>query len=413
MALLSRAFANASALMRGAEWGTQHRIPGPSEDGPGSPAGGLTSALAVSTVLACVKALHDDVKVMPFAAFRGRRDGAHSRIPQQPLIVTEPFGPDVSAGAGMAQLVVSVAMRGNAYAYVVSTDSDGLPTQLLILHPDAVRVAWDEARGKHFVVNGAKYGTTEVKHITGLTMPGAREGVDMLSLQRTTHDLARKVGQYGASFFDGGGSPAGVISVPGSGNRAKAREVRESWESAHGGVVNAHRPAVMFGGATWTQMTVTPENAQFLETRRFLREEICGLYGVPLQRIQAIIDNASQGGGAGLDAIDAQYVKHGLLPAVSGIEQAWDRMVPGGEVTWTRFELEVFLRASAATRASIGQIHRVGGIRTPDEIRADEGWEPLADGKGADPHTPLNSNVSPAGGASNDPAPGGQGGPTS
>jgi hypothetical protein len=81
----------------------------------------------------------------------------------------------------------------------------------------------------------------------------------------------------------------------------------------------------MFGGATWTALSVTPENAQFLETRQFMREEICGIFNVPLQRIQAIIDNASQGGGKGLDAIDAGYVKHGLLPIGNAIERAWNR----------------------------------------------------------------------------------------
>lgn len=409
MAFLSRAIRNAAAMMRSAEWGTGAVIPPPTGL-QGIGAKGMDAALSIGTVLACVKALHDDTRVMPFRAYSGARDGAHAPLTGQPRIVAEPFGDDLDPGAGFGQLVVATRMRGNGYAYIVSVDArTGLPDQLLILHPDGVKARRDK-RGKYFTVGPDEYGPDEIVHITDFMLPGAVEGLDLLTYQRLTFELASKVTAYGTSFFDSGGSPAGVISVPGPGDRKKAREQQAMWEAAHGGVVNAHRPAVMFGGATWQQLTVSPENAQFLETRRFLREEICGLYGVPLQRIQAIVENASQGGGKGLDAIDAGYVKHGILPAISGIESAWDRMVPGGAGTFTMFDFRVFLRASAEIQAQIDQVHRVTGVRTPDEIRADHGWAPLPGGMGARPDMPLNSNTSPTGGADNAPKPGGQGG---
>ncbi len=286
-----------------------------------------------------------------------------------------------------------------------------MPTGLMILHPDKVKPKRDPETGrKFFQVGQERFGTDEIKHLTGLMLPGAVAGVDILTYQRITHDLAWKVNSYADSFFGNSAIPSGVISVPGSGSRPKAREVKEAWENNHAGVANAQRPAVLFGGATWTAMTVTPENAQFLETRRFLREEICGIYNVPLQRIQAIVQNASQGGGKGLDAIDAGYVKHGLLPLATAIEAMWDSMIPGGQSTFTQFNFDVFLRASAEVRAAVAQIHRVTGIRTRDEIRGEEGWAPLPDGKGTDPDSPLNSNASPIGGADNAPAPGGEGG---
>lgn len=414
MAILNRAIRNARAMMRSAEWGDSS-IPPNSIAGPMGKSGlgtGEGAALAIGTVLACVKALYDDTTVLPFHAYQGDRLGAHSPIKNQPRIVIEPFGPDLCPSDGFGQLVVSKALRGRGFAYVVSTDpATGFPDQLTVLHPDAVQVRRNAQRGKYFTVGGQDFGPNEIIHLTGLMLPGAIDGIDVLTYQRTTHDLAWKVNTFADGFFGGGGTAAGVISVPGSGDRKKAREVREAFESAHSGVINAHRPAVMFGSATWTQMTIAPENAQFLETRRFLREELCGLYGVPLQRIQAIIDNASQGGGAGLDAIDAQYVRHGLQPTHSGVEKAWNKLIPGGTGTWTAFDYDEFMRANAAVRAAVAMQHRVAAIRTPDEIRAkDYGMEPLPGGVGANPFVPLNSNASPAGGADNQPAPGGQDG---
>lgn len=409
--ILSRAVRNARAMMRAGEWGNSSFIPPNSSPMLGF--GGSTSeaaSLGISTVLACVKALHDDVKTTPFGAYNGDRYGAREPIAKQPLIVTEPFGEDLDVHSGMGQLVASHAHRGNWYGFIAHVDSkSGLPDLLIPLHPDAVTVDRKDGR-KRFKIGHDYYGTDKVVHITGLMFPGALVGVDILTAQRVNFELANKVGQYAEGFFGSGGSPSGVISVKGPGNRTKAREVKEAWEDSHSGVNNAHRPAVLFGGAEWNPLSVAPENAQFLETRRFLREEICGLYSVPLQRVQAIVENASQGGGAGIDAFDMQYVKHGLLPPIAAIENAWNRMIPGGESTWTLFDLDVFLRASAKVRAEIRQINRVTATTLIDEERAYEGLAPLPDGQGQNPFTPLNSNASPMGGADNAPKPGGEGG---
>ncbi|MGZ6788374.1 MAG: phage portal protein [Mycobacteriaceae bacterium] len=407
MAILNRAIRNAAAMMRSQEWGTESMIPPNSASGfaQGGP-GVENAALSVSTVLACVKALHDDITSLPFVAFSGDRRGARQPLREQPAIVTEPFGPDLPVAAGLGQIIVSKAMRGNAYAFATHKDALGVADQLTVIHPDAVHTERRNGRKMHRI-GGEWFGPEDVIHFTGMMLPGSVVGVDVVTAQRINLDLAMKVGQYAEGFFGGGGSPAGVVSVPGAGDRKKAREVRDTWEAGHAGVQNAHRPAVLFGGATWTPMSVTPENAQFLATRAFMREEICGWFSVPLVRIQAIVENAAQGGGKGLDALDAGYVKHGLLPMVTGIEAEFSRLLPGGQGSWTAFDFDEFLRASAEVRALVAQQHRTSGIRTIDEIRAAEGWAPLPNGAGTNPFTPLNSNVSPTGGADNAPAPGG------
>ncbi len=411
--ILSRAVRNAVAMMRSQEWGSESVIP-PNSANSLRTIGAKNAdmaALSISTVLSCVKALSEDMSTLPFAAYEGDRDGAHARLTVQPQVMLEPFGPDLSVADGIGQIVVSLAMRGNAYLMAVGFDSTGLPDQFFICHPDTVTPFRDKD-GKKFRIGGTVYTTRQVVHLTGLMLPGDVAGLDVITAQRVNLQLAADVTQYAGGFFGNGGNPSGVISVQGSGDRKKARDVRDAWEADHSGVSNAHRPAVLFGGATWTPMTVTPENAQFLATRGFLREEICGLFDVPLQRIQAITENASQGGGKGLDAIDAGYVKHGLLPLARNIETAWDALIPGVG-TWAKFDFDVFLRASAEVRASVAQIHRVIGAYTSDEIRAREGDAPLPDGAGSDPRQPLNSNTSPTGGADNQPKPGTIGGPTS
>ncbi len=117
MAILNRAVKNAAAMFRASEFGSSAIPPSSMLGVSGGLAigGGEASALAIGTVLSCVKAQHDDFKVLPFAAYQGDKNGPREAIPTQPAIITEPFGPDLEPSAGMGQLVVSAVMRGNAY----------------------------------------------------------------------------------------------------------------------------------------------------------------------------------------------------------------------------------------------------------------------------------------------------------
>lgn len=418
MALLTRAARNLGLVKNSGAWGDS-TIPSNSALGSfGNPDGVVRSergALAISTVLNCVKVLHNDFGVLPFLAYSGDRQRVRAPIALQPKIVTDPFGPDLDRASGMGQIVSSVALRGNAFMLVTMRDNRGFPTQLRILHPDTVRVTQDKiTHAKQYVIDRKPIPLEDIKHITGMMLPGAVVGIDPVSYQRIAWSLAASVQEYGLNFFVNGGAPGIVLSFPDPGDRALAKEVLASWNAAHQGVFNAQQPAIMFGGGTVSPLSVAPENAQFLQTKDSTREDICGWFGVPLNRIQAgSAANTDQArGGKGLDTEDAGYVKHTLLNIATGIEACWDSMIPGDRGTWTRFDFDEFLRASAAERAAIYQIHRVIDTMNRDEIRAAEGQPPIPDGTGAEFGHPLNSNsTAPGGGADNTVQPGGQDNP--
>lgn len=401
---IARTVQRSTLVRRSSEWGDSSIPPNSSIGAFGSTVVGGWAAISI--VLSCVKALFDDFLIPQFMAYTGDPMGARRPLPEQPLIVTDPFGPDIPVGLGMAQLVISRAMRGNYYCAIADTDPLGYATLLTILDPDradAIRDPRNPVTGvKVLKVNNATGGQEilqpdEFIHGQGLTMPGQLNGIDILTAQRYAIQAVGAVEQFGADFFRSGGSPSGVLQVPGNMSRKNLAIMGRQWDAAHTGGGKAHRPAILTNNATWQQLSVSPENAQFLETRRFNREEICGLFGVPLQRVQAIVENASQGGARGIESIDEGYVAHTLLAIGSSIEDVWNRLIPNGaKPTFTGFDWRQFLRVSAMQRAQIAASHRLGGIRTRDEIRAEEGWGPLPDGKGSDPDEPLNSNKGPS-----------------
>jgi HK97 family phage portal protein len=215
-------------------------------------------------------------------------------------------------------------------------------------------------------------------------MPGSLRGLDPISFQRILWGEAADLAQYGANYFRNGSNQSGVISVPGPGSRRRAREVRDMWEASHSGVFNAHRPAVLFGGAQWLPMSITNENAQWLGTRAFLREEICGWFGVPLSRLQISQEKGSQGGAQGMSTKNVEYAENTLLPFATAVEDLWDTFIPGGQRTWTMFNMNTIMRADPETRARVAQTHRLIKVRNSNEIRSEEGWEPYSGGEDYD-----------------------------
>jgi hypothetical protein len=172
-----------------------------------------------------------------------------------------------------------------------------------------------------------------------------------------------------------------VISVKGPATARRRARSRTAWEAAHGGVVNAHRPAVMFGDALDADDGHAGERAVPRDPPDTCARRSAAVYGVPLQRIQAIVDNASQGGGKGLDAIDAGYVKHGLLPTATRSSAHGPDAARGDQGSWAAFDFDEFLRADAEDRAEIARSPRRRRSARSTRSAPTKGWEPLPDGR--------------------------------
>jgi HK97 family phage portal protein len=258
----------------------------------------------------------------------------------------------------------------------------------------------NDERQKVFRINGTDYPKQDFVHLKGAMLPGSVDGLDPVTYQRVTLGLAASMDQFSANLFTNGAVLSGVVEATGASgdtgvDRKRARDIAMQFEARHAGVANAHKVGVLFD-ATWKPLAISPENAQFLASKAFVREEIAGWFGVPLQRLMVITKNASQGGGKGLDSIDQGYATHTLLPLARQIESEWDRMVPGGFGTWTEFDFSGLLRASALERAQIQNLRRVAATATVNENRQDEGLPALSDPRADDPFMPLNSNTSTA-----------------
>lgn len=329
------------------------------------------TALTVSAVYGSIRILADNVSTFPIDSFI-RRDGARKPYRPRPewLEFREgPFGKIEVLG----QTMVSLLTDGNAYL-ATYRDRLGRIVWVEVLDPAAVSV---ERNGHELTyrVNGQPVTRMDVLHIPGLMLPGAIEGISPIAYARESIGLSMAATEYGASFFGNGAVPGALVEVPGTLSEAGLRMMKASWQAAHGGSGNAHKLAVLTEGAKFTQVSISPEDAQFLQTRQFQVSDIARIYGVPPHLLGDTQKSTSW--GSGLAEQNVAFVQHSLRPWVERIEAALTyAMHTEGHprAAFVKLNVDGLLRGDHERRMNSYAVGIAAGIYTVNEARA---WEDL------------------------------------
>ena len=124
-------------------------------------------------------------------------------------------------------------------------------------------------------------------------------GKSPITLARESIALALATEEFGARFFGNDSRPGGVLKHPGKLSKDGSERLKSSWESAHRGLTQAQRVAVLEEGVEWQAIGIPPDEAQFLETRAFQQTQICGIFRVPPHMISIVENSTSWGTGIG------------------------------------------------------------------------------------------------------------------
>jgi HK97 family phage portal protein len=348
------------------------------------------TAMKLLAVHACVRIISSALAGRPLRSMQAR-DGVLVPVTPAPTIVSDPFGGLASTRfpsrrAGLKQMAVSVLLRGNAYAYVLTRDYLGRPARLMVLHPDRVRVELDDDGSRTYYLDRQRVENPEdIVHITGLCMPGAAEGMSVIAYARQSIGLGLAAEEFGARFFGQGAHLTGVVEMEANLDKGRAREMRDAFEASHSGLPNSHSIGVLTGGAKWKPISVSPEDAQFLGTRAAANLDMSMLFGVPPHMLGQIDRTTSWGTGIEQQAIGFRIWT--LDDWLGTFEDAWTTLLPRGQ--YARLDTTSLERTDTSGRYSAYVQGRTAGLLTQNEIRARENLPPV-DG-GDDINAPLNS----------------------
>lgn len=344
-------------------------------------------------VSACVRILSDAVSGLPLDAVRSSGE-VRTAIMPPPAIVSDPFGGAndtrfPTRRTGLSQVMVSLLLRGNAYLLIVARDAMLRPTRLRVLHPDRVRCEFNDVGERAYEIDRKPVNSGDVVHLLGMCYPENATGISVIAHARQSIGLGLAAEEFGARFFGSGAHMTGIVSVPGDLDKERARQLKESFTSAHAGIKNSHTVGILSGGAEWKPISVTPDDAQFLGTRAAQNLDMATLFGVPPHMLGQVDKTTSW--GTGIEQQGLGFLAYTLSPWLGRIEDAWSAMLPKPHTA--RFNADALLRTDTAGRYAMYGAARAAAILTTNEIRALENYGPIEGGD--DIAAPLNSNVKP------------------
>ena len=374
---------------------------GPLEDfwyrdiGPASASGvriNPETALAVSTVFACVRIISQTLAMLPLVVYQRLPNGGKERASSHPLFDVLHSRPNVrqSSFQFREMLMGHVVLRGNAYARIVP-GSRGFADQLVPLHPERVTPRLADNGGIQYEYRPLS-GITEILlqdevfHLSTLSDDGV-QGLSLVTLAKDSFGLAAAVQNYANRFYSEGQRPAGVLKTPGHLSPEGHERLRTDWKERHGGLAGSQNIAILEDGLEWQALGLTNEDAQQLETRAFQVEEIASWFGVPLSLLQHTEKSTSW--GTGITQLTLGFVQFTMQPWLIRWEQEISQdLIINKDRFFAEFVLEGLLRGDPATRSSFYATMIDRGVYTRNEVRRLENLNPLPGLD--DPLTPLN-----------------------
>lgn len=360
------------------------------------------SAMQMTAVYSCVRILSEAVAGLPLHLYRYNDSGGKEKAVDHPLyrLLHDEPNPEMSSFVFRETLMTHLLLWGNAYAQIIR-NGKGEIIALYPLMPNKMTVDRDE-NGYLFYSyqrsNDEAIGESGrvilkpsgVLHIPGLGFDGL-VGYSPIAMAKNAIGLAIATEEYGAKFFANGAAPSGVLEHPGT--LKDPSKIREAWQSQFGGSQNSGKVAVLEEGMKYTPISISPEQAQFLETRKFQINEIARIFRVPPH----MVGDLEKSSFSNIEQQSLEFVKYTLDPWVVRWEQSIMRSLlsPTEKSEYfVKFNLEGLLRGDYQSRMNGYAIGRQNGWMSANDIRELENLDLIPDEDGGNLYL-VNGNMLP------------------
>lgn len=349
-----------------------------------------TSALGMPAVYRAITLIAGTASALPLHPYRKTGD---TRTPLTTGLAAELLDaphPDMTPFEFWELKYAHVAGWGNAYSRKLRNRLDQV-RELWPLHPSRVKTGRASDGTKVYVVDGntdEPLTDREIFHIPGFGYDGIC-GVSPIRLARQGIGLAMAAEEYGARLFGSGSLASGILQTEQRLEVGQADALKARWKAKMTGLQSAHEVAVLDSGAKFQQLTIPPEDAQFIESRRFQIQEVARMFGVPPHMLMDTTTSTSW--GTGIEQQTIGFVTFTLRPNyLTRFEQRISQVLRP-EPVYARYALEGLLRGDSAQRAAFYfQLWQIGVLSTND-IRALEELPPVEGGDVR--YRPLNMGV--------------------
>ncbi|MEM8035282.1 phage portal protein [Morganella morganii] len=352
-------------------------------------------AMQLTAVFSCVRVLAESVGMLPCSLYeqldRGNRRAVRERLNK--LLSTKPNN-YMTPQEFWELLIACLCLRGNFYAYKVK--ALGEVVELLPLEPSSVTPKLNSKWEPEYQVtfpDGKRNTLTQddIWHVRIFTLDGLT-GLSPIAYAKQAVGLGLATEEHGSRLFGNGAVTSGVLQTDQYLKDDAYERLKTDFENRHQGLANAHKPMILEMGLKWQQISMTSEDAQFLETRKFQLEEICRIFRVPLHMIQ----NTDRATFNNIENLGIGFINYSLVPYLTRIEQRINvgLVKPSKQgVFYAKFNTGALLRGDMKSRFDAYATGINWGIYSPNECRELEELNPR---DGGDIWlTPMNMTTKP------------------
>jgi len=337
-------------------------------------------AMRMNTVYSCIKVLSDTMATLPCHLYRETTAGTemHKAAPLHDLIRNNPN--EYQTGAEFfAYVMVNLCLNGNFYGYVNRTSS-GKVVEILPLKSENVTVLQDQQYNILYKItfdNGKEdvLGPSEILHIRGMSLDGLT-GISPITYNANSIGAGMDARDYAANVFTNDATPRGILHTDGILDDDSFENIKASWNAGHQGVANSHKVAILEQGLKFQPISLSPNDVQLLDARKYTRSEICAMYRVPPHMI-GDLDRATF---SNIEHQDLAFYKATMLPYIMQIEARLNKALLNVNTQHFKFDVSNLLRTDMATRVETYNTLIAAGVMNPNEARQERGYNPREGG---------------------------------
>ena len=361
------------------------------------------SAMQMTAVYSCVRILSEAVAGLPLHLYQYTDKSSKEKAVDNPLyfLLHDEPNTEMTSFVFRETLMTHLLLWGNAYSQIIR-NGKGEVVGLYPLMPDRMTVNRDE-KGRlyyEYMVSSddaktlkdgmVRLSPYDVLHIPGLGFDGL-VGYSPIAMAKNAIGLAIAAEEYGSKFYANGATPSGILEYPGT--VKEPDKVRESWNAGFGGSSNAHKIAVLEEGMKYTPISISPNEAQFLETRKFQINEIARIFRVPPH----MVGDLEKSSFSNIEQQSLEFVKYTLEPWLVRWEQAMQRsLIPQDDKSkyFIKFNVDGLLRGDYQSRMQGYATARQNGWMSANDIRELENLDRIPAEDGGDLYL-INGNMMP------------------
>lgn len=358
------------------------------------------SAMQMTAVYACVRILSESIASLPVHLYQYESEGNKAKAVKHPLyrILHDEPNPEMTSFVFRETLMTHLLLWGNAYAQIIR-NGKGEIIGLYPLMPNRMTVDRDKSgqiiyqyQMQDSDAHTGKSGCvtlrpSEVLHVPGLGFDGL-VGYSPIAMAKNAIGLSIATEEYGAKFFANGATPGGILEFPGTVKNPES--IRESWNKGFSGN-NAHKVAILEEGMKYTPISISPEQAQFLETRKFQIDEIARIFRVPPH----MVGDLEKSSFSNIEQQSLEFVKYTLEPWIIRWEQSLNRALLTEKEKpdyFVKFNVDGLLRGDYQSHMNGYAIGIQNGFMCPNDVRALECLDLIPDDQGGNKYM-CNGNM--------------------